>query len=320
MQLTKAVIGPELDRFETYYHDFLQSRVPLMDRVMQYLADRRGKQLRPMFVLLCARLGGAATERSYRAALLVELLHTASLVHDDLVDDSMKRRGAYSVNALWNNKMAVLMGDQLFSGGLVMSLENEDYRILKIYSSAIRQMVESELLQIVKSNKISWQEDAYYETIQAKTASFLAAACAAGAASVFTDEDSIQRLHSFGEKVGMAFQIKDDLFDYGSADVGKPTGNDIKEKKITLPLIYTLNNCTAPLRKKLLHAIKYEHTDKETIAWIIEEVIKTGGIGYAEEKMAVFRHEAMQLLYSFPASPVRDALEELVVFTTDRNK
>jgi len=320
MQLTQAVIGPELNCFEAYYHDFLQSRVPLMDRVMQWLAARKGKQMRPMFVLLCARLGGAATERSYRAALLVELLHTASLVHDDLVDDSMKRRGAWSVNALWNNKMAVLMGDQLFSGGLVMALENEDYRILKIYSAAIRQMVESELLQIVKSHKLNWQESVYYETIQAKTASFLASACAAGAASTFTDEASIQKLHLFGEKVGMAFQVKDDLFDYGSADVGKPTGNDIKEKKITLPLIYTLNNCDASLRKKLLRIIKYQHTDKDKINYIIEEVTKAGGIRYAEEKMLSFRNEAMQALYAFPASPVRDALEELVVFTTDRDK
>jgi len=241
-------------------------------------------------------------------------------VHDDLVDDSMKRRGAWSVNALWNNKIAVLMGDQLFSGGLVMSLENEDFRILKIYSAAIRQMVESELLQIVQSRKLSWKEDAYYETIQAKTASFLASACAAGACSTFGDEASIQKLQLFGEKVGMAFQVKDDLFDYGSADVGKPTGNDIKEKKITLPLIYTLNNCNARLRKKLLHIIKYRNTDKEQINYVIEEVTRAGGIRYAEEKMLAFREEAMQALYAFPASAVRDALEELVLFTTDREK
>jgi len=318
MQVTMNVIGPELEYFGEYLNKTLVSPAPLLNRIMAYLARNRGKQMRPVFVLLSARLGGPANESSYRAAVLVEMLHTASLVHDDLVDDSMRRRGAFSVNAIWKNRAAVLTGDNLFTKSLLLSLCHDDHRILKICSEAIRQMVESELLQIVKSHKLNFDEQVYFDTINAKTASFLAAACAAGASSTFTDDTLVKKMHSFGEKAGMAFQLKDDLFDYGNADIGKPTGNDIKEKKMTLPLIFTLNNCDKTLRKKLVHIIKYQNTVKEKVNYVIEEVVKAGGTRYAEAKMLAYRDEALQLLYGFPASEVRSALEEQVRYITDR--
>ena len=318
MQFTRTVIRAELQRFEEYYKDTLRNDVPLLNNILQYLEQQKGKQMRPIFVLLCARLGGAANERSYRAALLVELLHTASLVHDDMVDDSMERRGAFSVNALWKNKVAVLIGDYLFSDGLILSLSNGDNDILKTYSAAIRVMIEAELLQMVKSKKLQASETAYYELINAKTASFLAAACAAGASSTFEDATLVKKLHLFGEKVGMAFQLKDDLFDYGKADVGKPTGNDIKEKKVTLPLIYTIQHADPVLKKKILHIVKHQHTDKDKVNFVVEVVNQSGGLQYATEKMMAYRDEAFQILYTFPASPIRSALEELVRYTTDR--
>lgn len=318
MQFTRTVIGAELQRFEEYYKDTLRNDVPLLNNILQYLEQQKGKQMRPVFVLLCARLGGVVNERSYRAALLVELLHTASLVHDDMVDDSMERRGAFSINALWKNKVAVLIGDYLFSHGLILSLSNADNEILKTYSAAIRVMIEAELLQMVKSKKLQANENEYYELINAKTASFLAAACAAGASSTFEDPALVKKLHLFGEKVGMAFQLKDDLFDYGNAAIGKPTGNDIKERKITLPLIYTLNTCAPTLRKQLVHILKHYNTDKEKVDYVVAEVTKAGGLRYAEEKMFLYRDEALQLLYEFPASDTRAALEEMVRYTTDR--
>ncbi|PSL46565.1 octaprenyl-diphosphate synthase [Chitinophaga niastensis] len=318
MQLARETIGTELNRFEEIFNDAMKSDVALLNRIMQDISAHKGKQMRPMFVLLCAQLGGTINDSSYRAALLVELLHTASLVHDDMVDDSMKRRGAFSVNALWKNRIAVMVGDHLFTKGVLLSLDNSDFKILNIYSAAIRQMIEGELLQMTKTNKLSFEEKDYYELINAKTASFLAAACAAGASSTFDDETSIRQLHDFGQKVGMAFQLKDDLFDYGKTNIGKPTGNDIKERKVTLPLIYTLQHCDPVLRKKLLHIVKYQHTDKDKVNYVVEEVNKSGGLQYAEEKMMTYRDEAFQLLYTFPASPARTALEELVRYTTDR--
>ncbi|MFL9483225.1 polyprenyl synthetase family protein [Chitinophagaceae bacterium LWZ2-11] len=319
MEQSKKVISAELKQFEIYFKEALASDVPLLNRIMDYVIRQKGKQMRPMFVLLCARLSGAVNERSYRAAMLVEILHTASLVHDDMVDDSRERRGAFSINALWNNRIAVMLGDNMFARGMVLSLSNEDYRILNIYSDAIQQMIESELLQIMKSKKLNLDEDNYYKIINAKTASFLAAACAAGASSTFNDEEQVNKLHLFGEKVGMAFQLKDDIFDYGDAAIGKPTGNDIKEKKITLPLIYTLNNCDPALKKKLSHIVKHQNNDKAKVAYVVEEVIKAGGIQYAEAKMFEFRDEALKILHDFSPSDTRDALEELVRYTTDRS-
>ncbi|MCW3463897.1 polyprenyl synthetase family protein [Chitinophaga nivalis] len=318
MQLTKKVIAQALHRFDEMFEDTMRSEVSLLDRILQDIAAHKGKQMRPMFVLLCAQLGGEINDSSYRAALLVELLHTASLVHDDMVDDAMKRRSAFSVNALWKNRISVMVGDHLFTKGVLLMLSNQDFDLLKIYSDAIRQMSEGELLQMTRLNKLHFEEQAYYDLIHAKTASFLAAACAAGAASTCREQAAVDRLHAFGRQVGMAFQLKDDLFDYGHTDIGKPTGNDIKEKKITLPLIYTLQHSDTSLRKKILHIIKHKNTDREQVNFILETVHRTGGLEYATEKMFAFRDEAFQLLYTFPASPTRDALEELVRYTTDR--
>jgi octaprenyl-diphosphate synthase len=319
MQLTRKVIGEELNQFEEYFKDAVKSHVPLLDRIMKYIILRKGKQMRPMFVLLCSRLGGTINDRSYRAALFVEILHTSSLVHDDLVDDSTERRGAFSINALWKNRTAVFVGDNLFTKSILLLLSNEDHKILKIYSDAIGKVIEGELLQMEKSNKLNLKEDVYYDIIKGKTATLLAACCAAGAASTFEDDSTIQKLYLFGETVGIAFQIKDDLLDYGNAAIGKPTGNDIKEKKITLPLIYTLNTCNSSLKKKILNIVKHHNTDKEMVDFVVAEVIKAGGIRYAEEKMLLYRDKALQLLSEFPPSDVRAALEELVVYTTDRS-
>jgi octaprenyl-diphosphate synthase len=285
---------------------------------MQYIVKRKGKQLRPMFVLLSAKLGGSINDATYRAASLVELLHTATLVHDDVVDDSYERRGFFSINALWKNKIAVLVGDYLLSKGLLLSLDNNDFKVLKILSQAVKMMSEGELLQIEKSRNLNLREEIYYEIIKGKTASLLASACGAGASTTYTDDACVKRLELFGEKVGMAFQIKDDLFDYGNYDVGKPTGNDIKEKKLTLPLIYTLNNCSSSLRKKIIFIVKNENKEKEKVQFVIDAVKETGGIEYASKKMFTFRDEALQILHEFPDTQVREALEELVRYTTDR--
>ena len=319
MELAKKVISEELVQFEGHFREAVKSRVALLDRIMQYIVKRKGKQLRPMFVLLSARLGGEVNDSTYRAASLVELLHTATLVHDDVVDDAMERRGFFSINALWKNKIAVLVGDYLLSKGLLLSLNNKDHEVLSILSEAVRLMSEGELLQIEKARKLNLKESIYYEIINGKTASLLASACAAGASTTFTDQQDVEKMRLFGEKVGKAFQIKDDLFDYGSEDVGKPTGNDIKEKKLTLPLIYTLNQCTADVRRKIIYIIKNENTQKDKVKFVIDSVIATGGIAYATQKMFAFRDEALEILHQFPVSPFRDALEELVRYTTDRN-
>lgn len=272
-----------------------------------------------MFVLLSAKLGGQINESSYRAASLVELLHTATLVHDDVVDESLERRGFFSINALWKNKIAVIVGDYLLSKGLLLSLDNGDYRMLQILSTAIKLMSEGELLQLEKARNLNLKEDIYFEIIKNKTASLLASSCAAGASTTFTNDSEIEKMRAFGEKVGIAFQIKDDLFDYGNADIGKPTGNDIKEKKLTLPLIYTLNNVNSTIRSKLIYIVKNQNTNKEKVRFVINEVQKAGGIEYAKEKMFNYRDEALALLYTFPDSDVRKGLEELVRYTTDRN-
>lgn len=319
MEKALQVISNELAEFEIHFREAVKSRVALLDRIMAYIVKRKGKQLRPMFVLLSAKLGGAINQSTYRAASLVELLHTATLVHDDVVDESMERRGFFSINAVWKNKIAVLVGDYLLSKGLLLSLNNKDHRVLEILSDAIKLMSEGELLQLEKSRNLNLKEDVYYEIINGKTASLLAACCAAGASSTFDNNDQIEKMRLFGEKVGMAFQIKDDLFDYESQNIGKPTGNDIKEKKLTLPLIYTLNNCDSALRRKLIYIVKNENTQKDKVNFVVNAVKECGGIQYTTEKMLYFRDEALALLHSFPKSDVRDALEDLVRFTTDRN-
>jgi octaprenyl-diphosphate synthase len=319
MKLAKQVIAEELSLFETHFKEAVKSRIALLDRIMQYIVKRKGKQMRPMFVLLSAKMGGQINDSTYRAASLVELVHTATLVHDDVVDDSMERRGFFSVNALWKNKIAILVGDYLLSKGLLLSLTNKDHQVLEILTDAFRLMAEGELLQFEKSRKLNLNEDIYYDIIKGKTASLLASACASGAATTFDDPEQVAKMKLFGEKVGMAFQVKDDLFDYGSQDVGKPTGNDIKEKKLTLPLIYTLNHCDPDTRRKLIYIVKNENTQKDKVQFLIDAVQKSGGIRYATEKMIAFRDEALAILYTFPDSDVRKALEELVRYTTDRN-
>ncbi|TDH18314.1 polyprenyl synthetase family protein [Segetibacter sp. 3557_3] len=318
MQLAQSIIAAELEQFEKHFKSAVKSNVSLLDKIMQYIVKRKGKQLRPMFVLLSAKLGGEINDKTYRAASLVELLHTATLVHDDVVDESLERRGFFSINALWKNKIAVLVGDYLLSKGLLLSLDNQDFRTLQILSTAVKLMSEGELLQIEKARNLNLKEDIYFEIIRNKTASLVASSCAAGASTTFTDDISIEKMRLFGEKAGIAFQIKDDLFDYGSADIGKPTGNDIKEKKLTLPLIYTLNNVNASLKREIIYIIKNENTDKEKVRYVIEQVEKNGGISYAAEKMLSYRDEALAELYHFAPGQVRDGLEELVRYTTDR--
>jgi octaprenyl-diphosphate synthase len=318
MELAKKVIGAELELFEKHFKDAVKSRVSLLDRIMQYIVKRKGKQMRPMFVLLSAKLHGEINDSSYRAASLVELLHTATLVHDDVVDEAFERRGFFSINALWKNKIAVLVGDYLLSKGLLLSLENKDFTILTILSNAVKNMSEGELLQMEKTRNLNFDESVYYEIINGKTASLLASSCAAGASSVSNDSEVIEQMRAFGENVGMAFQIKDDLFDYGEAKVGKPTGNDIKEKKLTLPLIHILQKVTPALKKKIIFIVKNNNNDKAQVKFVIDNVVSNGGIEYATEKMIEYRDKALTILHSFPKSSCRDALEELVRYTTDR--
>jgi len=318
MQLPTELIKDELKIFELRFKEAVRSNAPLLDRIMRYVVKRKGKQLRPMFVLLSSKLCGPVTEASYRAASLVEILHTATLVHDDVVDDSMERRGFFSTYALWKAKANVLIGDYLLAKGLLLSLDNNDHRILHILSDAVRKMSEGELLQLEKARSLNLKEDIYYEIIRNKTASLLASACAAGAWSSSQDDCITEKMRLFGEKTGMAFQIKDDLFDYASEDVGKPTGNDIKEKKLTLPLIYTLNNTDKETRRRIIYIVKNNNQDKEKVKWVIDKVTETGGIRYATEKMIAYKEEALAILHSFPESPSRKGLEDMVLFVTDR--
>ncbi|MCE2974118.1 MAG: polyprenyl synthetase family protein [Sediminibacterium sp.] len=318
MELARKVISDELELFEKHFRDAVRSRVSLLDRIMRFIVKRKGKQLRPMFVLLCARLGGQVNDSSYRAASLVELLHTASLVHDDVIDDSLERRGFFSLNALWKNKIAVLVGDYLLMKALLLALNNKEYVILETLADAVKVMSEGELLQFEKSRKLNFSEEVYFEIIRGKTAALLSSACAAGASSTFGTSPEVEKLKIFGEKVGMAFQIKDDLFDYGNGGIGKPTGNDIKEKKLTLPLIYTLQHCSPEIKKQIIYIVHNQNDKKEKVRWVIDRVTETGGIDYATQKMMAYRDEALQVLHEFPESDCRNALDELVRYTTDR--
>ena len=318
MQLSQAIVREELIIFEKKFKEAVKSQVPLLDRIMRFIVNRKGKQLRPMFVLLSAKLCGEINESTYRAASLVELLHTATLVHDDVVDESLERRGFFSTYALWKTKISVLVGDYLLAKGLLLSLDHNDFRILQLLSNAVRQMSEGELLQIEKSRSLNLSEEVYFEIIRSKTASLLASSCAAGAFSASHDESLADKLRRFGEKVGIAFQIKDDLFDYGTESIGKPTGNDIKEKKLTLPLIYTLNKIDKSTKRELIYIIKNKNKDARKVRYVIDKVIEAGGINYATEKMNTYRDEALAILYEFEDNDVRKSLEELVRFTTDR--
>jgi octaprenyl-diphosphate synthase len=318
MEFSKNLIAGELATFEQKFAQSVKSQTPLLDRIMRYIIKRKGKQLRPMFVFLSAKLHGTVNESTYRAAALVELLHTATLVHDDVVDESLERRGFLSINALWKNKIAVLVGDYLLSKGLLLSTGAGDFKHLDILSDAVKQMSEGELLQIEKARKLNLKEDIYFEIIRSKTASLLSSACAVGAWSTSNNEELTEKMKLFGEKTGIAFQIKDDLFDYGTDDVGKPTGNDLKEKKLTLPLIYTLNNISAAEKRKIIYIIKNENKDTNKIKYVLQKVVEAGGITYANQKMIEYRDEALEILYEFPDSDIRKGLEELVRYTTDR--
>ena len=318
MKLPSDLIKTELETFQKEFKDAVRSQAPLLDRIMRYIVKRKGKQLRPMFVLLCAKLCGEVNSQAYRAASLVELLHTATLVHDDVVDDSMERRGFFSTYALWKAKANVLIGDYLLAKGLLLSLEHNDHQVLKILSDAVRKMSEGELLQLEKSRSLNLKEEIYFDIITNKTASLLASACAAGAWSTSQDLTITEKLRSFGEKTGIAFQIKDDLFDYASENVGKPTGNDIKEKKLTLPLIYTLNVCPKDVRRKIIYIVKNNNRDKTKVRWVLDQVEQSGGITYATKKMHEYKLEAISQLHQFPESPIRQGLEDLVLYVTDR--
>ncbi len=318
MKFVTNIIGQELKVFESKFADAVKSNTALLDTVMKYIIKRKGKQLRPMFVFLSAKLHGEINESTYRAAALVEMLHTATLVHDDVVDESMERRGFFSINAVWKNKIAVLVGDYLLSKGLLLSTSNNEFEQLHIMSDAIRQMSEGELLQIEKTRKLNIDETVYFEIIKNKTASLLSSACGVGAYSTTQNKEITEQIKLFGEKTGIAFQIKDDLFDYGNDDIGKPTGNDIKEKKMTLPLIYTLNNVDKKTMRDIIYIVKNNNTDKEKVKWVIDTVVKTGGIKYAEQKMFEYRDEALNILKQYPSSDVSDALAALVRYTTDR--
>jgi octaprenyl-diphosphate synthase len=317
----KNPIQDNLVEFEKKFKGSMKSSVPLLDTVTRYIYRRKGKQMRPMFVFLSAKVCGEVSESTYRAASMIELLHTATLVHDDVVDDSNERRGFFSINALWKNKIAVLVGDYLLSRGLLLSLEGDDFKLLKIVSGAVREMSEGELLQIEKARRLDISEAVYFEIIRKKTASLISSCCACGAASTGASEEMIRKMKEFGEYVGISFQIKDDLFDFESGNrTGKPNGIDIKEQKMTLPLIYMLSQLNASGKRRTIRIIKNHHDDPVRVAEIIDQVNQSGGITYAREKMLEYRQKAIDLLRTMPDSEARKSLEQLVIYTTERNK
>jgi len=312
----------EMDRFEEKFKAAMASNVSLLNRITYYIASRKGKQMRPMFVFLVAKLlgEGKIEERTYRGASIIELIHTASLVHDDVVDGSERRRGFFSINALWKNKIAVLVGDYFFSKGLLLSLDHDDFDLLKIVSEAVREMSQGELLQLEKARRLDIDEPIYYDIIRQKTATLIAACCAMGAASVGSSKEEIERFHSFGEYAGMAFQIKDDLFDYGDDRIGKPTGIDIKEQKMTLPLIHVLNKVDKKQRNWLIDSVKRFNTDKKRVKEVIQFVKDQGGLEYAERQMIHYKDAALELLSKYPDNEYKEALANLVTYVVDRKK
>ena len=312
----------EMDRFEEKFKAAMASNASLLNRITYYIASRKGKQMRPMFVFLVAKLlgEGKIEERTYRGASIIELIHTASLVHDDVVDGSERRRGFFSINALWKNKIAVLVGDYFFSKGLLLSLDHDDFDLLKIVSEAVREMSQGELLQLEKARHLDIDEPVYYDIIRQKTATLIAACCAMGAASVGSSKEEIERFHSFGEYAGMAFQIKDDLFDYGDDRIGKPTGIDIKEQKMTLPLIHVINKVDKKQRNWLIDSVKRHNTDKKRVKEVIQFVKDQGGLEYAERQMIHYKDAALELLSKYPDNEYKEALANLVTYVVDRKK
>ncbi len=317
----KEPIKEHIAVFENKFRESMKSKVPLLNIITRYILKRKGKQMRPMFVFLSAGLCGNISESSYRAASMIELLHTATLIHDDVVDDSNIRRGFFSINALWKNKIAVLIGDYLLSRGLLLALDNDEFKLLKIVSNATREMSEGELLQIEKARRLDIEEHIYFEIIRKKTASLIASCCAAGAVSASASDVMVDKMLDFGENVGIAFQIKDDLFDYQeNKSVGKPNGIDIKEQKMTLPLIHMLNNSGYLEKRRIINIVKNHNNKPEKVADVIRKVNNSGGIEYATEKMYEYRDKALRILSDFRESPMKKSLEQLVIFTTERNK
>jgi octaprenyl-diphosphate synthase len=311
-----------MDLFEQKFQLAMASKVALLNRITHYIVNRKGKQMRPMFVFLVAKMvnNGEVSERTYRGASVIELIHTASLVHDDVVDDSNRRRGFFSINALWKNKIAVLIGDYFLSKGMLVCIDNNDFDLLKIISVAVREIVEGELLQIDKARKLDITEDIYYEIIRQKTATLIAACCSLGAASVKPNTKDVECMRKFGELIGMAFQIKDDLFDYGQEAIGKPTGIDIKERKMTLPLIHVLNNCSKKEQDWVINSIKKHNKDQKRVKEVIAFVKDKGGLEYAVAKMKQFQEEALQLLNNYSESEFKRALILMVNYVIERKE
>ena len=320
VEIIKKPIYYEMEVFEKKFRDSMSSNVSLLNRITHFIVNRKGKQMRPMFVFLVSKMfgNGKVNERTYRGAAVIELIHTATLVHDDVVDDSYKRRGFFSVNALWKNKIAVLVGDYLLSKGLLLSIENEDFDLLKIISVAVREMSQGELLQIEKSRSLDITIDTYFEIIRQKTATLIASCCAIGAKAVDCNEKEVQKMHKLGELIGIAFQIKDDLFDYGKKKIGKPIGIDIREKKMTLPLIHVLNKSSKSEKRSIINIIKNRNKNKTKVDELIQLVKEKGGIEFAEEKMNFYRQKALKILREFPKNDYRDSLELILNYVIER--
>ncbi|MBU2525807.1 MAG: polyprenyl synthetase family protein [Bacteroidetes bacterium] len=318
----KQPIAEEMEIFEKKFFASMSSKVPLLNRITYYIVNRKGKQMRPMFVFLVAKMvsDGKVNERTYRGASVIELIHTATLVHDDVVDDSNMRRGFFSINALWKNKIAVLVGDYLLSKGLLLSIDNGDFDLLRIISVAVREMSEGELLQIEKARDLDITEDVYYEIIRQKTATLIAACCSLGACSVAPESEAVTKMRKFGELIGMAFQIKDDLFDYGTEKIGKPTGIDIKEQKMTLPLIHVINKSNPQEKRWLINSIKNHNKNSKRVREVIDFVKQKGGLEYAVQKMFAFQNEALSILETYPNSVYKDSLETMVNYVIERKK
>jgi len=315
-----APISTEMDEFEVRFRQSMRSKVPLLDKITHYIIRRKGKQMRPMFLFLTAKMLGETNDKTYDAASLIELLHTASLVHDDVVDDANERRGFFSINALWKNKIAVLVGDFMLSRVLLLSIEKNNIRLLEIVARAVREMSEGELLQIEKARKLDITEEVYFDIIRQKTASLLSTVCESAAVSVDREDEAVN-MRKFGELVGLAFQIKDDIFDYGdSKEIGKPTGLDIRERKMTLPLIYVLSKCDIKVKKELINIIKNHNEDSKYVKRAIQIVVDNGGIEYAQNKMNTLKEEALKCLSSIPESDSKTAIIGLVEYTTQRKK
>lgn len=320
LEQIKKPIDEALNAFEEHFRKAMESQVPLLDKITFYLVKRKGKQVRPMFVFLSAKVCGDISAATFRAASMIELLHTATLVHDDVVDDSLQRRSFFSINALWKNKIAVLVGDYLLSQGMLLAVKNKEYLLLEIVSQAVKSMSEGELLQIEKARRLDIAESVYYDIIRQKTASLIASACSAGAASVTPDPVVVEKMRLFGEYIGMAFQIRDDLMDFGADNIGKPLGIDIKEKKMTLPLIYALAQCDNATKRSILSLIRNHSENPEKVNEVVRFVHQSGGLQYAETQMKAFQQKAFDILHTFPASDARNSLEDLVNFVTERKK